>query len=249
MSCLSGIAWLAPPARRLRRSRCALCSASACGLDLGTTTSAVAIIVDGRPVIVPNTDGGRTTPSVVAYLSSGAHAAAATARCAVAAVGSCAQSLRRGADRPCRGGARAEGPPVHVLLRQALHRASQHSRAPRRSHSPTGLAGAAAEGRGCGCCARTVRGCVSAVLRLGPRASDCRTQLPQGRTAPPRSSAPRSAAACCAQRSSPPRCCARCWPPPQARWARQWCARWSPCPPTSTRRSGACARAAAAPAP
>ncbi|KAG5186922.1 Hsp70 protein-domain-containing protein [Tribonema minus] len=41
----------------------------AVGIDLGTTNSAVALIEDGAPVIVPNRHGKRTTPSVVAWTS------------------------------------------------------------------------------------------------------------------------------------------------------------------------------------
>eukprot|EP00887_Chlorella_sp_A99_P007898 scaffold20.g7898.t1 len=41
------------------------------GIDLGTTNSAVAAMEGGKPTIVPNAEGGRTTPSVVAYTKTG----------------------------------------------------------------------------------------------------------------------------------------------------------------------------------
>jgi molecular chaperone DnaK len=41
------------------------------GIDLGTTNSAVAVMEGGQPAVIPNQEGGRTTPSVVGFAKSG----------------------------------------------------------------------------------------------------------------------------------------------------------------------------------
>jgi len=45
--------------------------AKAVGIDLGTTNSVVSVMEAGEPVVIPNAEGGRTTPSVVAFSKTG----------------------------------------------------------------------------------------------------------------------------------------------------------------------------------
>src|SRR5690349_11972033 len=46
-------------------------SSKVLGIDLGTTNSCMAIMEAGEPVVIPNAEGARTTPSVVAFTKSG----------------------------------------------------------------------------------------------------------------------------------------------------------------------------------
>src|ERR1700759_632568 len=43
----------------------------AVGIDLGTTNSVIATMEGGQPVVIPNAEGSRTTPSVVAFTEQG----------------------------------------------------------------------------------------------------------------------------------------------------------------------------------
>ena len=50
------------------------------GIDLGTTNSCVAFMENGEPVVIPNAEGGRTTPSVVAFTKDGERIVGAAAK-------------------------------------------------------------------------------------------------------------------------------------------------------------------------
>ena len=50
------------------------------GIDLGTTNSVVAVMEGGEPVVIANQEGGRTTPSVVAFTKGGERLAGQVAK-------------------------------------------------------------------------------------------------------------------------------------------------------------------------
>src|SRR4051812_34154132 len=50
------------------------------GIDLGTTNSCMAVLEGGEPAVIPNAEGGRTTPSVVAFAKDGQRLVGAPAK-------------------------------------------------------------------------------------------------------------------------------------------------------------------------
>ncbi len=50
------------------------------GIDLGTTNSCVAVMEGGQPVVIPNSEGARTTPSIVAFAKNGERLVGASAK-------------------------------------------------------------------------------------------------------------------------------------------------------------------------
>ena len=50
------------------------------GIDLGTTNSCVAVMEGGEAVVIPNSEGARTTPSVVAFNKQGERIVGQTAK-------------------------------------------------------------------------------------------------------------------------------------------------------------------------
>lgn len=57
------------------------------GIDLGTTNSAVAAMEGGKPTVITNAEGARTTPSVVAFTKNGDRLVGQVEPCSVPGVG------------------------------------------------------------------------------------------------------------------------------------------------------------------
>src|SRR4029078_3970505 len=68
-----------PPVHAQGRST-TLIMAKTIGIDLGTTNSCMAVLEGGEPTVIPNAEGGRTTPSVVAFTKDGQRLVGAPAR-------------------------------------------------------------------------------------------------------------------------------------------------------------------------
>jgi molecular chaperone DnaK len=59
------------PSRRVTLNRGVDMASKIIGIDLGTTNSVVSVMEGGDPIVIPNAEGGRTTPSVVAFTKDG----------------------------------------------------------------------------------------------------------------------------------------------------------------------------------
>ncbi len=94
------------------------------GIDLGTTNSCVAIMEGGKPTVIPNSEGGRTTPSVVSVTKSGERLVGEVAkRQAVANAENTIQSIKRdmGTDRKVKLGDKTYTPPeISAMILQKL---------------------------------------------------------------------------------------------------------------------------------
>ena len=65
------------------------------GIDLGTTNSCVAVVEGGKPVVITNAEGERTTPSVVAFTKDGERLVGGAAKRQLATTRPTVSSIKR----------------------------------------------------------------------------------------------------------------------------------------------------------
>lgn len=94
------------------------------GIDLGTTNSCVAVMEGGEPVVIPNAEGSRTTPSVVAFTKAGERLVGQVAkRQAITNPDNTVMSIKRdmGTDRKVTLGGKTYTPPeISAMILQKL---------------------------------------------------------------------------------------------------------------------------------
>ena len=88
------------------------------GIDLGTTNSCVAVMEGGEPVVIPNSEGSRTTPSMVGFTEAGERLVGQIAK---------RQAITNPENTRLRGQA-ADRPQVRLARGEEGHRASARSR-------------------------------------------------------------------------------------------------------------------------
>ena len=115
------------------------------GIDLGTTNSCVAIMEGGQPKVIENSEGARTTPSIVAYMEDGEILVGAPAKRQAVTNAKNTDLRGQAADRPAlRGKGSPEGHRADALQDRAAPttatpgsrcaaRRSRPSRCPRKS--------------------------------------------------------------------------------------------------------------------